>query len=167
MNSLQRFHEAHGKHFSTAINEIIAGRKQSHWMWYIFPQIAGLGFSDVSQYYAIKDLDEARAYLNDMVLWSHLLGCCNVLLGLETSDAVEIFGHTDSMKLRSSMTLFAIAADTEYAEVFNRVLAKFFNKTYDERTMEITGVKMVFPDQTANAAGAAGEEKIIPATSQF
>src|SRR4051812_46271089 len=102
--NLERFIEAQQTDYATALAEIKRGRKQSHWMWYIFPQVMGLGYTGTSIMYSIKDLDEAAAYLNHEVLGKHLIEISNALLALETNDATKVFGSTDSMKLRSSMT---------------------------------------------------------------
>ena len=108
-NNLKRFLDAQEKSFDTALAELRAGRKRSHWMWYIFPQIQGLGSSEMSRRYAIRDPDEARAYLADPVLSKRLIDLCNELLKLENLTATQIFGYPDDMKLQSSMTLFAEA----------------------------------------------------------
>ena len=135
MKQLERFLEAQRADYATALNEIKRGRKQSHWMWYIFPQIEGLGFSSTSKYYGIKDLQEAEAYANHPVLGSRLVEICNALLALETSDANKIFGSPDDMKLRSSMTLFSQVKDAD--KVFQNVLNKFFNGTKDDKTLQL------------------------------
>ena len=132
---LSRFIEAHKEDYEMALNEIKQGRKRSHWMWYIFPQIQGLGLSSTSQYYAIKDSDEARAFLNDPYLSGHLLEISNVLLQLKTDNPTEVFGIPDDMKLRSSMTLFALVSDEN--SVFHKVLDKYFNGKYDYKTINI------------------------------
>ena len=107
-------------------------------MWYIFPQIRGLGRTTTSQYYAIQSLDEAKAFLADPFLCEKLVSICEVLLRLESSDATEIFGKTDDKKLRSSMTLFACASDG--CDVFDAVLEKFFSGKPDYRTLNILGI---------------------------
>jgi uncharacterized protein (DUF1810 family) len=133
--NLQRFIVAQNRDYETALSEIKNGRKQSHWMWYIFPQIQGLGFSDTSRFYAIKDVNEAEAFLRHPVLGSRLVEICNVLLGLECTDANKIFGSPDDVKLRSSMTLFSTLPDAD--RVFKLVLEKFFNGTKDNKTLQI------------------------------
>jgi len=132
---LSRFTKAHQRDFSTALSEIKGGRKYSHWMWYIFPQIYGLGFSATSQFYSIRRLSEAEAFLSDPYLGSNLREICSCLLELETCDAHYIFGSPDDMKLKSSMTLFYAASDGE--RLFKQVLDKFFGGKADERTLEI------------------------------
>src|SRR6476469_7431294 len=105
--NLKRFIDAQATSYANALSEIKNGRKRSHWMWYIFPQIQGLGFSETSRYYAIKDIDEAEEFLKDPVLGPRLLKICNELLQLRSNDAHSIFGSPDDLKLKSSMTLFS------------------------------------------------------------
>ncbi|MEP6596223.1 MAG: DUF1810 domain-containing protein [Ginsengibacter sp.] len=133
--NLERFIEAQHTDYATALSEIKHGRKQSHWMWYIFPQVLGLGYTSTSILYAIKDLDEATAYLNHEVLGKRLIEISNALLALETNDTQKIFGNPDDMKLRSSMTLFTLVPGAD--EVFQKVLDKFFNGEKDERTLQL------------------------------
>ena len=106
-------------------------------MWYIFPQVHGLGFSSISKYYAIKNIDEAEAYLKHPVLGSRLVELCNTLLGIKTNDAYSIFGSPDDLKLKSSMTLFSAILNTN--PVFQSVLEKFFNGAKDNKTLQIIG----------------------------
>ena len=130
---LSRFVYAHQRDYQTALAEIKSGRKISHWMWYIFPQIKGFGFSSMSQLYAITDADEARAFLADPYLGTNLREICEALYGLETSDALEVFGSPDDMKLCSSMTLFDFVSG---GEIFGKILDKFFCGRWDSRTLE-------------------------------
>jgi uncharacterized protein (DUF1810 family) len=132
---LSRFLTAQEKDYQTAWAELRGGRKRSHWMWYIFPQIAGLGLSDTSRWFAIKDQAEAEAYLHHPVLGKRLIGICGVLLEIEDDHASRIFGSPDDMKLKSSMTLFAALPGTD--PVFARVLAKFFNGIPDWETLRL------------------------------
>ena len=136
---LSRFLEAHEKDYQRALREVKAGYKRTHWMWYIFPQIAGLGFSRTSQFYSISDLGEARAYLQNEVLGTHTKELCESLLALETNDAVEVFDWPDDMKLKSCMTLFELA-DPEQ-ELFGAVLDKFFDGERDENTIKLLNKK--------------------------
>lgn len=138
-SNLQRFKEAQERDYATALGEISSGRKRGHWMWYIFPQIAGLGMTEMSQYYAIKDIEEATAYLLDNELGLRLSKICRALLELETNDANAVFGSPDDMKLRSSMTLFDAVPVT--FPVFAQVLEKFYNGERDQRTLQILGIK--------------------------
>lgn len=131
---LKRFLEAQDRDYATALQEIKNGRKSSHWMWYIFPQIAGLGRSSISQYYAIADIEEAREYMRNPVLNAHMLEICGALLQLNKKDANAIFGFPDNLKLKSSMTLFEAAAP-EYA-VFKEVQEQYFEGKRDERTLK-------------------------------
>ena len=131
---LQRFVAAQdaGGTYDHAAAELRAGRKTSHWMWFIFPQIAGLGYSPVSRTYAITSLDEARAYLAHPVLGARLIDCAAILTGLAGRTAEQIFGEVDAMKLRSSITLFMHAAPRE--PVFRQVLDQYFGGEPDSAT---------------------------------
>lgn len=131
--SLDRFVTAQENIYEQARAEIAAGSKRTHWMWFIFPQIAGLGFSETAKHYAIRDLDEARAYLAHPILGPRLLDCA-ALLQTATKSAAEIFGYPDDLKLCSSMTLFAAAAADPTP--FNQVLTHLCGKP-DQRTLEI------------------------------
>lgn len=135
---LSRFHKAQQTDYLCALSEIRSGRKVSHWIWYIFPQVKGLGYSSMSEYYGIKDLDEAKAYLADPVLSDHLIEICEALLALDTNDATEVMGHPDDKKLRSSMTLFD--AVSESSDIFQRVLEKYYNGKKDMWTLKILGI---------------------------
>ena len=132
---LSRFTKAHEYNFNTALREIRSGRKRSHWMWFIFPQIQGLGFSSTAQYYAIESLGEAAAFLHDPCLGGHLIEISKALLTLPTDDAGEVFGYPDNLKLRSCMTLFAKVENAP--PVFREVLQKYYGGSEDERTNEI------------------------------
>ena len=132
---LSRFVKAQQYDYEQALREIRAGRKRSHWMWYIFPQIQGLGFSSTAQYYAIRDLQEAKAYLAHPILGPRLREISSVLLELEGLSAHEIFGFPDDLKLRSSMTLFRLA-DLE-DDLFEQVLEKYYDGIPDSRTVDI------------------------------
>lgn len=132
-DSLDRFVQAQETAYPSALAEIKRGQKESHWMWYIFPQIAGLGRSSTAQYYAIRDRQEAEDYLKHPLLGSRLLNICSALLFLDCNDAKKIFGYTDSMKLRSSMTLFYAVS---HNFVFKKVIDKFFSGQMDDLTLE-------------------------------
>jgi uncharacterized protein (DUF1810 family) len=132
---LDRFKEAQYTSYAQALQEIKQGRKQSHWMWYIFPQIQGLGFSSMAQYYAIQDLEEAKAYLQDEVLSSRLTEVSKALLKHKDKTARQILGSPDDLKLKSCMTLF-YQADPDNP-VFEEVLESFFNGKQDEKTLQI------------------------------
>ena len=134
-HDLERFRLAQQTYYRTALREIKSGRKKSHWMWFIFPQIAGLGYSETARYYAIRNIDEARAYMEDRTLSSNLLEISQALLEVDSDDATAVMGWPDDLKLKSSMTLFA-AAKPE-CEVFRKVLDKFFHGERDQRTIEI------------------------------
>lgn len=137
--NLERFISAQRSDYNTALAEIRDGRKRSHWMWYIFPQVRGLGMSGTAQYYAIRNLDEAKAYLEDPYLRGNLIEICEALLALDSNDAREIFGGIDSVKLRSSMTLFDCADPS--IPVFRQVLDKYYSGEKDGRTLEILGLQ--------------------------
>lgn len=132
---LQRFIDAQQRDYATALAEIKRGRKQSHWMWYIFPQIQGLGYSSTAQYYAIRNLQEAEAFLQHPTLSQHLIEICEALLALPSNDAHSIFGSPDDLKLRSSMTLFAAVKNAP--PVFQSVLDKLFKGQPDSRTLQM------------------------------
>lgn len=131
---LDRFIEAQNNDYIRALKELQNGRKLTHWMWYIFPQITGLGKSAMSQYYEIKSIEEARDYLNNEILRKHLLEVSNELLKLNTCNPEEVFGYIDSLKLKSSMTLFSYVSDEE---VFDKVIDKYYNGVKDETTLKI------------------------------
>ena len=134
---LSRFLKAQEQDYEQALREIRSGRKRSHWMWYIFPQIQGLGFSPTAQYYAIRDLQEARDYLAHPVLGTRLKEISSALLDLDGLSASEIFGYPDDLKPRSSMTLFRMADLNE--PVFLEVLEKYYDGKPDARTVELAG----------------------------
>jgi uncharacterized protein (DUF1810 family) len=131
---LERFITAQSDIHPRAVAELRSGRKSSHWMWFVFPQVTGLGHSDMARRYAIRSLDEARAYLSHPVLAARLQECAEVLAGLDDRlSASEIFGHPDDLKLRSSLTLFARAAGP--GSIYERLLGKYFAGQPDELTM--------------------------------
>ena len=132
---LERFVKEQQRDYSRAYVEVSQGRKTSHWMWWIFPQIVGLGMTSTSHKYAIKSLDEAKAFLNHPYLGKNIREIANVLLRLDTDDAYEVFGSPDNLKLRSSMTLFAEAVPEDMT--FQNVLDKFYGGKKDEKTLEI------------------------------
>ena len=136
---LERFVQAQDDHdtYDHALAELRAGRKTSHWMWFVFPQVAGLGRTPTSQRYAVADLDEARAYLAHDVLGPRLRECCRALLDLEGVSAEQVLGGTDAMKLRSSMTLFALADPDD--PVYADVLERYYGGERDERTVALLG----------------------------
>ena len=135
MANIERFISAQERDYATALQEVKNGRKQGHWIWYIFPQIAGLGASSTSQYYAIADMTEAKEYLANPILRAHLTEISTALLELATDDAESVFGYLDAMKVRSSMTLFKHA--DEGCEIWNAVLEKFFGGQEDWRTLSL------------------------------
>lgn len=138
MGDLSRFRKAQEYDYQTALTEIRQGEKRSHWMWYIFPQIAGLGRSSMADYYAIVDLEEAKDYMKDPVLGKHLIEISEALLDLKYNDPAAVMGWPDDMKLKSSMTLFSIASPE--CTVFQKVLDKYFSGERDRLTLEILGL---------------------------
>lgn len=132
---LERFKTAQEHSYLTALSEIKNGRKESHWIWYIFPQIKGLGRSSMALHYAIQSIDEAIAYLDDPLLGRNLLEITDVLFNLKETDAYKIFGGIDTIKLRSCMTLFAQITGSN--SIFHKVLEKYFNGEPDIATLQI------------------------------
>ena len=137
-HDLNRFVLAQENVYEQALSEIVAGRKRTHWMWYIFPQIDGLAFSSMSRRYSIKSVNEAEAYLAHPVLGPRLLTCAEAVVALEGRTATEIFGSPDDLKLRSSATLFAAVLPPE--SVFDRLLAKYYAGARDDKTLQLLGV---------------------------
>ena len=132
---LKRFLDAQSRDYPTALAEIRGGRKRSHWIWYIFPQLEALGRSGMAKAYGIKDLAEARAYLAEPTLRARLIEISEALLALPGNDPLKVMGYPDDLKLRSSMTLFA-AADPD-CPVFQQVLEKYYNGEPDPLTLEL------------------------------
>jgi uncharacterized protein (DUF1810 family) len=135
---LDRFVQAQQDDYAQALAEIRGGRKRTHWMWYVFPQLDGLGFSSTAQFYAIKSLDEARAYLEHPVLGPRLLECAEAAAGVEGRSAREIFGSPDDLKLRSCATLFAQVSPP--GSVFHRALDKYYRGEPDQQTLRLLGI---------------------------
>ncbi|MHC2991027.1 calpastatin [Pontibacter sp. HJ8] len=134
-NNLQRFIDAQAGSFQQALTEIRSGRKQSHWMWFIFPQLQGLGYSETARYYAIRDLEEAALYLQHPVLGQRLIEISKALLHLEGKTANQILGSPDDLKLKSSMTLFGSLENAD--PVFQAVLDKYFKGSKDDKTLQL------------------------------
>jgi uncharacterized protein (DUF1810 family) len=132
---LNRFVQAQEGAYPRALAEIKLGRKRSHWMWFIFPQIDNLGYSATAKFYSIKSKEEAKAYLDHPLLGKRLVECTEALLKTEGKTAAEIFGYPDDLKLRSSMTLFASTSGADSA--FSRVLDRYFQGEPDQRTLEL------------------------------
>jgi len=133
-NDLERFVSAQRDVIDDALAELCTGRKRTHWMWFVFPQIAGLGASDMARRYAIRNAAEARAYLAHPVLGARLIACCEAALAVDRGSAHEIFGSPDDLKLRSCVTLFAHVS--EAGSIFHRVLDRFYDGIPDPRTLE-------------------------------
>lgn len=132
--NLSRFVEAQEQSYDIALQEIRQGYKQSHWIWYVFPQIKGLGYSSMAQFYAIQSLDEAKAYLQHPLLRAHLIEITEALLLHSNQSAEQIFGYIDAVKVRSSMTLFNFV---EPNSLFQRVIDVFYNGIADDKTLRI------------------------------
>jgi uncharacterized protein (DUF1810 family) len=132
---LQRFLTAQENDYDRAIRELREGRKRSHWMWYVFPQFEGLGYSSTSKHFAIKSLDEAKAYLAHPVLGARLRECVEAVLAHDGLSAGQIFGSPDDLKLRSAATLFALASPE--GSLFDRLLEKYYEGARDERTVSL------------------------------
>jgi uncharacterized protein (DUF1810 family) len=134
---LDRFVQAQDQVMEQVRRELREGRKRSHWMWYVFPQLRGLGHSSMAERYGIASCDEAEAYLQHPILGSRLIECSELVNQVEGRSIHEIFGSPDDLKFHSCMTLFASVPDT--SPVFQAALVKYFNGTLDRRTMEIYG----------------------------
>jgi uncharacterized protein (DUF1810 family) len=134
---LNRFVQAQSGDYEQALAEIRAGRKRSHWMWYIFAQFDGLGFSSMSKRFAIKTLAEAEAYLAHPILGPRLVECAEAALGVEGKTATEVFGSPDDLKLKSCATLFACVSPE--GSVFHRLLDQFYGGGRDEKTLRLIG----------------------------
>lgn len=134
---LKRFIDAQEGVYETALAELKNGQKRTHWMWFIFPQVDGLGLSETSKFFAIKNIEEVRQYLVHPVLGSRLKECSQVLLDVDGRSALQIFGSPDDLKLNSSMTLFASVSSVD--SLFQQVLDKYYHGEKDSRTLEIMG----------------------------
>ena len=132
---LSRFLKGQDRVYDRVLSELRSGRKRTHWMWFVVPQIEGLGYSSTTQYYSIKSKEEARQYLNHPLLGKRLRECAESILALEGLSASSIFGYPDDLKLKSSMTLFTSVAEPQ--SVFSRVLEKYFQGNRDERTLAL------------------------------
>lgn len=137
-HDLKRFVQAQEDVYEQSLSEVKSGRKQSHWMWYVFPQFDGLGFSPTSVRYSIKSIAEAKAYLRHPVLGPRLTECAEAALCVEGRSAYDIFGSPDDMKLKSCATLFACVSPT--GSVFERLLDKYFQGERDQKTLRLLGL---------------------------
>ena len=133
---MERFIKAQNKVYDTVIKELKDEYKETHWMWYIFPQIIGLGRSDIAVYYSIKSLDEFNSYINNKTLISRYIECCNILLDSSTIYPEDIFGDIDAMKLKSSLTLFYLL-DKKNEALYKKLIDKFYDGELDEKTIKI------------------------------
>ena len=133
--NLNRFIDAQMAIYEGAMLELARGRKDSHWVWYIFPQIAGLGSSDTIRLYAIKSLEEGRAYLKHPVLGQRLIKACEILLSLKDASMDEVMGFPDNLKLQSSMTLFEVLSDSN--SIFTNMIEFYFDDERDEISLKL------------------------------
>ena len=133
-SDLERFVQAQELMYPMAFDEVRNGRKRGHWLWYIFPQLKGLGMSENSQYYGINGIEEARAYLNHPILGARLREITAAFLALKGESAEGVFGHLDALKVRSCMTLFNEVSDDD---LFQRVLDRYYSGVADDRTLEM------------------------------
>lgn len=136
MYDLNRFINAHKEMFNVALSEIKKGKKESHWMWFIFPQLKGLGKTDISNYYGIDNIDEAKEYVKNEYLYNNLKDITQAILNIENKTVVEILGFPDCYKLKSSMTLFYLASNDI---LFKKVLDKYYNGELDNLTIKLLG----------------------------
>lgn len=132
--NLDRFLVAQDRSYDGALKELRRGIKTGHWIWYIFPQISGLGFSETARHYSIRSIEEAKAYLNHRILGERLVQCVEAVLAIEGRSAEQIFGHPDDLKFRSCLTLFAAASERN--DVFRRALDKYFGGKFDPLTVQ-------------------------------
>jgi uncharacterized protein (DUF1810 family) len=132
---LSRFLEPQEDDYAQVLSEIKDGQKRTHWMWYIFPQLDGLGFSSMAQRYSIKSIEEAQAFLDHPILGSRLLECAEAVIAVEERSITEVFGSTDALKLRSCATLFALLSPS--GSVFHRILEKYYYGERDDKTLRI------------------------------
>ena len=135
MDNLERFIKAQKQDYERALKEIKNGKKLTHWIWYIFPQIKGLGYSKISKYYGIDDLAEAKAYLQNEYLKNNLLEITTALLNLDSNNPTEILGYPDDLKVKSCMTLFNYA--DESILIFKKVIDKYYNGEFDNKTIAL------------------------------
>lgn len=136
--NLERFRKAQERDYQTALSELRAGRKRTHWIWYVFPQIDGLGFSPTARFYAISCLDEAKAYLADPLLGARLLECVQSLLALDARNPTAVLGYPDDLKVCSSMTLFELAgAGDKRWKPFGAVLDAYYGGKRDQATLDL------------------------------
>jgi uncharacterized protein (DUF1810 family) len=137
-HNLSRFVQSQEDDYEQALSEIRKGKKRTHWMWYIFPQIDGLAFSSTSKHYSIKSVEEAKAYLAHPILGPRLLECAEAVLHIDGRSATEIFGPPDDLKLKSCATLFACVSPS--GSVFERLLQKYYRGGRDEKTLQLLGI---------------------------
>ncbi len=147
---LNRFVEAQERRYQNVVHELQRGRKTGHWIWYIFPQVEGLGFSATSRRYSISSMEEARAYLDHPVLGPRLLECAQLVMDVEGRSAEQIFGHPDCLKFRSCMTLFA-HADPD-ARIFRDALEKYYDGAADPLTIERLESDAASPQSSSSSA---------------
>ena len=133
--SINRFVEPNNKFYQQALNEVKNGKKKTHWIWFIFPQIKGLGMSKMSKYFGINDLEEAKTYLSHEILGKRLIAITKILFGLKFNDPIIIF-YNDSIKIQSCMTLFYLVSDKKQS-LFKKVIDEYYKGKFDEKTIEL------------------------------
>ena len=134
--NLERFVAAQRSVYATVIEELESGTKVSHWMWFIFPQVEGLGKTETAKYYAIKSLDEAKAYVTHPLLGKRVQECTELVINIDGKSATDIFGYPDNLKFKSSMTLFLVAAPP-HIDLFQRAINKYYDGQQDRVTIQI------------------------------
>ena len=132
--NIDRFKSRQEIYHGIALDELKNGKKESHWMWFIFPQVDGLGQSDIAEYYSLKSLEEVKEYISDSYLMGNYIQLCKVLLLLESNDPMEVFGYPDNLKLKSSLTLFYLVSDLA---LIKKVLEKYYDGEYDLFTINV------------------------------
>ncbi len=137
MYNIQRFIDAQTNIYKDVVKELRNEKKESHWVWFIFPQLKGLGFSEMSEYYGIENMDEAKEYVSNSRLWNRYLECCSILLSSEKKDIKEIMGYVDSLKLLSSLTLFY---EVSKNEIISKLLSRYYGGKEDENTLKMLSV---------------------------
>lgn len=130
-----KYLKAQDEVYTTVVNELRNGKKETHWMWFVFPQIDGLGNSEITKYYSIKNIDEAIQYLNNPILRDRLFECCELLLNINNKSINDILGFPDDLKLQSSATLFSTISPSN--SVFHKIIEKYFNNQFDKSTLDI------------------------------
>jgi uncharacterized protein (DUF1810 family) len=157
---LSRFVQAQEDNYEQALSEIRSGRKRTHWMWYVFPQIDGLAFSSTAKHYSIKTVEEAQAYLDHSILGPRLRECAEAVIRWGGRSATEIFGSPDDLKLRSCATLFGCLLTA--GSVFDRLLEKYYGGVRDEKTLQLLGVEGLRRDLGFQSGAGSRRPDVLP-----